>query len=202
MKSIIRAYILALLPALIGCKGDPGKPSGNKAPDKQAAPATPAAVTPEPQSVNFTKTKGNLFPDKNIVKAVSYSFLDVHDYELDSSNRGQLLMIMPNYDQYLKKDDPHPKVILTKAQTQRLLALINDPGIYSNTCAECYSPRNCFCFYNDRNEIVGWYELCFECGRIMSIPEFRLCKKGGLTDKGLDRLKQFCTSARITVNTQ
>lgn len=195
MKTIMRIYVLVLLPIWLGCSDKPNKPDK---PEKQP-PASKTLITRAPQKVNFSTTKKTLFPDPGIVKAISYSFLDVHDYEFDSSNRGQLLTIMPNYDQYLSKSDPHPKVILTKNQTRELLSIINDPDNYSYTAAFCYSPRNCFCFYNSKDEIVGWYEVCFECARIESIPEFKRCRKGGLTDKGMARLKQFCASANITI---
>lgn len=172
-------------------------------PKSTAAQASNAdTVIREPQKVKFNKTKKNRFLDAGAVRAVSYSFLDVHDYEFDSSDRGQLLPIMPNYDQYLSKKDRRPKIVLTRSQTQKLLSIINDPGNYSNTAAFCYFPRNCFCFYNSRNEIIGWYEVCFECARIDSIPAFKLCRKGGLNDRGLNELKKFCTSAKITVGNQ
>lgn len=83
------------------------------------------------------------------------------------------------------------------ANRGQLLSIINDPGNYSNTAAFCYNPRNCFCFYNSKNEIVGWYEVCFECARVSSIPAFALCRKGGLNDRGLNRLKTLCTSVKL-----
>lgn len=158
-------------------------------------------ISAESQKVSFGKNGAYLFPVSNITKVISYSFLDVHDYEMgsDSLIKGQLLQIMPNYDQYLRKDDPHPKVILTGAKIPALLSILNDPKSYKNATAFCYSPRNCFCFYNNRNEIVGFYEVCFECTRMESRPVFRASRKGGLTDEAADRLKKFCLAAGITV---
>lgn len=194
-----RKPLLIFLFAIVGL-GCPNKPiSKTDSPKPTALTSRTDTIVCEPQLEKFGKTSKGFFLGSGAVKAVSYSFLDIHDYEMDSSDRGQLLAIMPNYDQYLSKKDPNPKVILTRLQTQRLLSIINDPGNYSNTAAFCYNPRNCFCFYNSKNEIIGWYELCFECARIQSIPEFRLCKKGGLNDRGLKKFREFCTSATITV---
>ena len=187
------ALILALF--IISCSQAKHDPPKNSAAQTHKVDT----VTREPQVVRFNKTKKNTFLDAGAVRVVSYSFLDVHDYEMDSSDCGQLLSIMPNYDQYLSKKDRHPKIVLTRSQTQKLLSIINNPESYSNTAAFCDYPRNCFCFYNSKNEIIGWYEVCFECARIASIPEFKLCRKGGLNDRGLNKLKKFCTSANITV---
>jgi hypothetical protein len=63
----------------------------------------------------------------------------------------------------------------------------------------CYFPRNCFIFYNNRNEIIGFYEVCLECGRMISIPECKVSLKGGLSGIGLKEFERFCTSAGITV---
>ncbi len=134
------ALILALF--IISCgqaKHDPPKSSAAQTREVDT-------VTREPQIVRFNKTKKNIFLDAGAVKAVSYSFLDVHDYEMDSSDCGQLLSIMPDYDQYLSKRDRHPKIILTRSQTQKLLFIINDPGNYSNTAAFCYSQETAFVF--------------------------------------------------------
>jgi hypothetical protein len=49
-----------------------------------------------------------------------------------------------------------------------------------------YSPSCLIMISNSKNEIIGWYEVCFECARIASIPEFKVCRKGGLNDRGLD----------------
>jgi hypothetical protein len=183
----IRVCILALVSTLLGCGHQPAKP--------RSVASRVGTVTQEPQTTHFSKNKKGRFPDSGIVRAVGYSFLD--EEEDDTTNRGQLITIMPRYAQYLNRKDPHPKAILTRPQTQELLAIINDPGNYSNTRAECDNPRNCFCFYNSKNEIVGWYEVCFECGVINCIPEFTVCRKGGLTDRGVDRLKAFCTVVKL-----
>jgi len=53
-------------------------------------------------------------------------------------------------------------VILTDAQVSRLLAAVtgnhSDHGV-----AGCYIPHHAYVFYNKRQRIVGWVELCFGC---------------------------------------
>lgn len=168
-----------------GCNRRQGSPyqPGQKSADTVAA---------EPQMVYFPKT----FPASGISKVVSYSFLD--EEEDDTSARGQLLQIMPNYTQYLRKDDRRSKVVLTGGQVSRLLSIVNTPGTYKLGAAFCYNPRNCFCFYNNRNEIIGFYEICFECSRMVAMPELNISRKGGgLTDSGAARLAAFCRSIGV-----
>src|SRR5450631_1479797 len=145
----------------------------------------------EPQKTVIEKKKHRFFLDSNVVRAVSYSFLDVHDYEDDSMSRGRIVQIMSNYDQFLWKYDPHPVISLKRTQSIQLLSIINNPNNYGYGASFCYYPRNCFCFYNSKNEIIGFYEICFECNRVQSLPEFQICKRGGLNEHGTNVLKEF-----------
>ena len=124
---------------------------------------------------------------------------DLDEEEDDTMNRGQLLQMMPGYAQYLRKNDPRPKVILTGEKIPRLLSIINDPKTYKNGSAFCYNPRNFFCFYNSRNEIIAYYEVCFECGKFDARPEIKTRKKDpGFREAGLNRLSKFCRAAGIS----
>lgn len=58
-----------------------------------------------PKSVTQPKGRQKTFLDNSVARAVGYSFMDVYDYEDDSSDRGLLLTIMPNYEQYLWEKD-------------------------------------------------------------------------------------------------
>jgi hypothetical protein len=61
-------------------------------------------------------------------------------------------------------------VVLSKLEVDTLI------GILYNTCylthddrfpaGRCFLPRNGIIFYNGKNEIFGWIEVCFECSRI------------------------------------
>jgi hypothetical protein len=149
-------------------------------------------IPAESQKINFART----FPKDNIAKVVSYSYLDVE--EDDTTNRGQVLQIFPNFTEYANKNNKRPKVVLTAKETRDLLAIINDPRTYKFGAAFCYNPRNCFCFYNSKNEIVAWYEVCFECSRFESLPAVADPKKEiGLTQAATDKLEKLCQSAGI-----
>jgi hypothetical protein len=192
-------FLLLLVIQLCLCCSSKRSGNGEDLPPPTAQKERVDTISSESQRVNFSKTRNNFFPGSNIEKVISYSFLDVHDYEDDSMGRGQLLQIMPDYDQYLWRNDPHPKISLAKRDIPKLLAIINDPKNYGFGASFCYFPRNCFCFYNGNNEIIGFYEICFECGRIQAIPEFKISRKGGLSEKGAHELMDFCKSAGITV---
>lgn len=134
-----------------------------------------------------------------ITRIVSYSYLDMEDYEEDTFSRAPSFQMMPGYSRYLWKYDPHPKVILSKKQIRRLLAIINAPKTYKKIKSTCYSPRNCFCFYNAKKEIIGYYQVCFESSRLYSVPDFKGSTSGTLSESGIKRLRNFCLSAGIMV---
>lgn len=183
----------------VSCRHRPGAPTTAAQPVVQRPQKTTDTITAESQLVRFDRAKHTHFLGSAVSGAVAYSFLDVHDYEDDSMTKGQLLRIMPNDDQYLWKYDPRPKVRLDKAQAHQLLAIINDPRNYSLGAAFCDFPRNCFCFYDSQNRMIGFYELCFECARVQSIPEFTISRKGGLSDRGVAAFRKFCLAAGITM---
>ena len=194
---------LFLLPILLvaACSHESGKTAKKTGASAHSVhpKKTTDSIAPESQLTRIDHAKRAHFPESEVSKAVAYSFLDDHDYEDDSLTKGQLLPIMPDYSQYLWKYDRHPKVRLNRRQARHLLSIINDPKNYGVGAAFCYSPRNCFCFYDAKNEIIGFYELCFECSRIESIPQFTSSRKGGLSDKGVRELKRFCQAAGVTV---
>ena len=190
MKNPLKAFLMLLLLAWSACKEKPEvrKPPGAKQAD---------TVTAESQKIRLAKK----FPRTGISKVVSYSFMDEEeDVFEDSLNIGQLLQMFPGYSHYLRKNDPRPKVFLKGAQIAKLLSIINNPKTYKHGSAMCYNPRNLFCFYNDRNEIVSWYEVCFECSKFDARPALTdTLKDIGLSQRGADALDKFCRSAGITI---
>jgi hypothetical protein len=154
----------------------------------------------ESQVVNFGKGKYNIFlKRKDVNRTVEYSYLDVHDYEDDTFTKGPILQIMPKVTEFSWKYDPKPKVVLTNEQAAELLSIINDPNNYKFGRAFCFFPRNCFCFYNSKNEIIGFLEVCFECSQIESFPRFKNARKGDLTDQCSEKLSKLCKLAGATV---
>ncbi len=190
MKNPLKALLLFLLLAWSACKE---KPEVRKPPEAKQADT----VAAESQKINFAKK----FPRAGISKVVSYSFLDEEaDLFEDTLNKGQFLQMFPGYAQYLRKNDPRPKVYLKGAQIAKLLSIIHDPKTYKHGSAMCYNPRNLFCFYNDRNEIVAWYEVCFECSKFDARPALTdTLKDIGLSQRGANELDKFCRSAGITI---
>jgi hypothetical protein len=124
----------------------------------------------------------------------------VEDYEEDTFSRAPSFQMMPGFVRPLWKYDAHPKVVLTKKQTRKLLTIISSPLTYKPIRSNCLSPRNCFCFYNAKKEIIGYYEVCFDNGRLISVPSFPGSGSGSgtLSDLGVRRLKSFCRSNGIT----
>jgi hypothetical protein len=99
---------------------------------------------------------------------------------------------------WMTVNDPHAKLVLNKEQTADLLSIFHDPKTYRFNYADCDYPRNIFCFYDDRNEIIAFFEVCFECGRFNAYPFLNNPNKRiGLSQAGSERLKRFCRSAGI-----
>src|SRR6266404_510827 len=155
MKPILKlpVLILALSPFFIGCtnaSSHENAPASTPAKSqKKKPPVKVDSLVSEPQVTHIAS--GNL--KTQIARVVSYSYLDVEDYEEDTFSRAPTFQMMPGFSRFLWKYDPHPKVILTKKQTRKLLAIIGSPKTYKPIHSTCYSPRNCFCFYNAKKEI-------------------------------------------------
>ncbi|HEY4111966.1 hypothetical protein [Puia sp.] len=196
MKAIVKlpVLILALLPFLTRCTNassheTPVKPAVKKSHPKRDS------LSSEPQ-INHIAS-GNL--GSRISRVVCYSYLDIEDYEEDTFTRAPSFQMMPGFSRFFWKYDPHPKVVLTKKQTRRLLAIISTPRTYKPISSSCRSPRTCFCFYNKKKEIIGYYEVCFENSRLIAVPNFHGSESGTLSEQGAKRLRSLCLSAGISV---
>ena len=199
MKAIVNLLSLTLGLGLfvIGCTNASSHertPTAAKA-EKSKLHKSGDSLSSEPQISHIAD--GN--PAPRIARVVCYSYLDIDDYEEDTFTRAPTFQMMPGFSRFFWKYDPHPKVVLTKKQSRRLLAIIGNPKTYKSVQSNCYSPRNCFCFYNSKKEIVGYYQVCFENGRLISVPQFSGSESGTLSESGLKRLRNFCLSAGITV---
>ncbi len=138
------------------------------------------------------KTGKNIFDSKELDSVIGYTYLYFHDYEDDTLSKGSLLKIIPNKEEYIWRYDQKPKVALTSNQISTLLSIINNPKHYDFGKAFCFYPRNCFTFYNKKKQIIGYYEICFECLQIESRPAFINSKSGRLTKEGNALLIDFC----------
>jgi len=190
---------LALAPFLTRCTNaashekTPISPKSTPAAAKKTTPK-PDTLAVEPQSTHIAS--GNF--NSQVSRVVCYSYLDIEDYEEDTLTKAPMFQMMPGFSRYLWKYDPHPKVVLTKKQTRKLLAIVSSPKTYKALQSTCRSPRNCFCFYNKKKEIIGYYEVSFESGRVIAVPGFPGSESGTFTATGLKKLRSFCRSAGIT----
>ncbi|HEY4337413.1 MAG TPA: hypothetical protein VGM89_15990 [Puia sp.] len=188
---------LALAPFLTRCTNASSHeqaPAPPRAAVKKAHPKSDSLVS-EPQVTHIAS--GNI--SAQVSRVVCYSYLDMEDYEEDTLTKGATFQMMPGFSRYLWKYDAHPKVILTKRQTHKLLAILSSPKTYKPIRSSCRSPRNCFCFYNKKKEIIGYYQVSFESGRLIAVPGFAGSDSGTFTEQGLKRLRNLCLSAGITV---
>jgi hypothetical protein len=190
---VLSLLLLCLSPFFSGCNN--ASSHGNTKPPAIKKPPVPIdSLAGEPQVTNIRSGKSG----SPIVRVVSYSYLDVEDYEEDTFTRASSFQMMPGFSRYGWKYDPHPKVVLTRKQIRRLLAIISSPKTYKPIRSNCYSPRNCFCFYNAKKEIVGYYKVSFEEGRLFAVPGFNGSESGTFSASGVKRLRNFCRSAGIT----
>jgi hypothetical protein len=190
----ILVLLVAVSPLFIRCTTTPSHAKSAPPPPKKQQ-VNIDSIPREPQVTHIASGD----PTSQIARVVSYSYLDIEDYEEDTLTRAHSFQMMPGYARYLWKYDPHPKVILTKKQVHRLLTIINSPRSYEKVRSTCYSPRNCFCFYNSKKEIIGYIQVCFESGRLYAVPDFKGTESGTLSKSGIKRLRNFCLSAGITV---
>jgi hypothetical protein len=129
---------------------------------------------------------------KEVDSVFVYSYLDVHDYTDDTFTKAYKIKILPNKLEYIWKYDKNPKLTLSKNQISNLLSIINSDKSYKVGRSDCFYPTNCFVFYNNKNQIIGYYEICFKCSQIDSKPVFRSANKNSLSDQGDSLLLTFC----------
>jgi hypothetical protein len=187
---------LALAPFLTRCTNAASHETtliSSKPAAKKTSPK-PDSIAVEPQISHIASG----LVGAQVSRVVCYSFLDIEDYEEDTLTKAPMFQMMPGFSRYLWKYDPHPKVILAKRQTRKLLAILSSQNTYKPVQSTCRSPRNCFCFYNKKKEIIGYYEVSFESGRLVSVPQFPGSESGTFSESGLKRLRSFCRSAGIT----
>jgi hypothetical protein len=198
MKAIAQlpVLVIALAPFLTRCTNaasHENAPGPTKHATKNPSPKSDSLST-EPQITHIVTENIN----SQVARVVSYSYLDIEDYEEDTFSRAPTFQMMPGFSRYLWKYDPHPKVVLTKRQTRKLLTIISSPKTYRPIPSTCRTPRNCFCFYNKKKEIIGYYEVSFESARLIAVPGFPGSESGTLSESGLKKLRTFCRSAGIT----
>jgi hypothetical protein len=61
-------------------------------------------------------------------------------------------------------------VLLTPAQTTRLVAAVTGYRPRPESEIMCFDPRHAFVFYDSAKTPVAWVELCFDCSRALAQP--------------------------------
>lgn len=67
-------------------------------------------------------------------------------------------------------------------------------GVFAVSFANCYTPRNSILFFDEKDEVFCYYEICFECGRSGMNPDpADLDKYSGIEEchGRLDIIKDF-----------
>lgn len=93
-------------------------------------------------SIKILKTQGIL------LDTVDWSYKIVEEILLDKKSINALSNILINYT--LKKI---PR------------------GNFPVEIANCYTPRNAILFFDEKNEVLCYYEMCFECGGTVMKPD-------------------------------
>ena len=58
------------------------------------------------------------------------------------------------------------KIILSTNEIAELENIIlNSSESKTESSVDCYNPRHCIYFYNSKNEIIDYLEICFECNK-------------------------------------
>lgn len=86
-------------------------------------------------------------------------------------------------EKYLKN-----RIVLNSTQINKLKnELINSE--VENWEAACYNPRHAIIFYNNKNEVFGYVELCFDCNGSYYSPNMEIISKLALRQEKL--FKEF-----------
>lgn len=115
-----------------------------------------------------------IFEQTSKIEILAYSDRNTWDEE-DNPDFYEVNFIQNNKvdikDKYLKN-----KIVLNNQQIVKLKKeLSNNCGSFSLFGgAKCYDPRHAIIFYNKKNEILGYIEICFECEKVNSSSNLKI----------------------------
>jgi hypothetical protein len=136
------------------------------------------------------RRKGKVFPGFSFSKAVAYDY--------DGSEKGDLVIEKGKIHPSVKK-----QVILSKEQTEELLAALNDTLSYGADITRCFKPHLGVVFYDENNIAKAQISICFLCNQHNSFPLIGAqenvknaspARLQGYSDKGRKMLINFCQS--------
>lgn len=107
--------------------------------------------------LNFSKK------DKEIENLFSKTKkIEIYAFQSFSGN-----YLNPHYVKTNKVEIPEKflrnKIVLNDNQTLKLKKSLVKTKVKIEERADCYEPRHIIVFYNEKDEIFGYVELCFEC---------------------------------------
>jgi len=64
------------------------------------------------------------------------------------------------------------RIVLDSKSTEKLFKFFFTESCHDGSEATCYSPRHSVLFYNEKNEIIAYIEVCLECAISMNSEGF------------------------------
>jgi hypothetical protein len=128
------------------------------------------------------------FPQTSFAKVVGYT-LNKGNLEEGGNSEGTI------YDYEIKKyakTKEGKTYILTKQQTDTLLAILNDTTTFTRGESGCFIPHHAFVFFDSTNFPIAKIDICFMCHKVIAYPQTPIMLDGGLLGKGWNRLRNFC----------
>ncbi|RXR28896.1 hypothetical protein EQG68_13770 [Flavobacterium piscinae] len=115
------------------------------------------------------------------------AYLDRNQWEVEDNPDYFDLKYIENNNIKIKEKYLKNRIILNSLQIDNL-----KKGLYENCksfsifeIAKCYNPRHSIIFYNEKNEIFGYIEICFECNRTKSSTNLNFISECALSQEEL-----------------
>jgi hypothetical protein len=91
------------------------------------------------------------------------------------------------------------RVQLSDKQIDSLYAFINDSTNFDlRSEPDCFLPRHTFIFCNEKNRVIGYIGVCFECHKAEGTPALPRCN-GEIINKGYAFIQKFCEGTGLTM---
>lgn len=176
-----------------------------------AAPATAtsssSAAAPPPSTSTTARASAEVpppgwqpIPEKRPKGFPGVEFAEVRGFAMELHVVGRPVCNLPlDEDGTLCETVEAPGVVLSAAQVEKLLALLQQPATFGGG-AKCYEPHHAFVFYDKAGTPVAEIGICFLCQMATSRPIIPITQDvkefgfwtAGVTDKGSDALRALC----------
>lgn len=158
-------------------------------PSASAQPSAPPAEVPPPNWQPIPKKRPKGFPGVEFAEVKGFAL----DLYVDRPPECELPL---DGDGTLCKTVEAPGVVLTAAQTKKLIALLKQPATFGGG-SKCYMPHHAFVFYDKEGTPVAEIAVCFLCNMMMAKPSIPAAKGDteysfGVTSKGNEAFRALC----------